>query len=322
MKKFKIKASEPTKVKIPKRDRSRDTTVGVEEMENLLSHVKQVDHSDTEMPKLQHCGIDIQGLEHSGKSTAIAGNPHLIIIKLPDSNPQLSVRRCRARVIIVNNLEEFWDAINSLLKFAKTYGTSSKWCQICIDPIITLYEWMAEEEVKKYNSRFEDETGEVFEGQEDKIAEDLSDIPGWGPYRKIGRKIKNIFNKFRGLGWGWICITHYTWKSDSMDDDPDWKPDLPRTAALPIRQIADIVLSTEIIDKEFYVHYRSDRLGSSSRVPLNGSCKLPSYDGDFEGTSWDCIARDYNRACRRLMKDEEKFRKRERQLQKSLDAID
>lgn len=267
----------------------------------------------TTVPPLENSGIILEGLGKSGKTSLVAGNPRLIILKCYDG--MIAVPRLRAKVINCQSLEVLDRKVEMLLKIADAEGPDAAYCQVAFDPISTVVRWHADRAVATFNKKkYCNEDGSIIPAFKGKLLSSANEIEGYGPWNAIADKIERMVISFGERGWGWIVPIHYQWKAESgFTGGMSWKPNIPTTTADRLSKNADIIVCTERDEETFVARYHSKATQNlGARVPLVGYTELPNYFDDStppDVSSWDYFRADYLEACAMFKKDQDRFEK-------------
>lgn len=269
------------------------------------------------LPPLDALSLDIQGGPKSGKSALLVGNPHAVILKMPDGTPTAPHRL--AKITPVNSLVEFEDKIADLLQLGRKYGQEGQWRMVGIDPTFKLTEWLQDREVMHVNlyglkgdrqRRTEEEVARAQEasndGQGSRPYDHISEIPNPAIWGKVADYFAKLIGSLQSVGFGVATCTHYKLKLQGdvkAGGRMEWLPDIQPTVASAIAKVTDILCVTRRISGKCWVEFGVDKPDAgaeylaelSSRIPMEGSIELPDYAEDAQAVSWDLFAAEYEK---------------------------
>lgn len=303
----------------------------LDDLVSIMGHHSPV--SAMSRPRLCLQGIDLQGVPKTCKSTLLAGCPQAYINKYADGEPR--ARRSKAFIDPVKSLKQLDENTAKLLAYARKYSTNGQYCMVGHDPLSTLWEMLATDEVRLWNEyqaqRYEDQKAAAAMNAKSGKAtllnkppvpvRDVSEIPEYGTYGTIARIFfAKYIRPFAELGWGWCCVTHYRAKPVFEDGKPigamTWQPSLAPTTAEIISQNADLLLKADKKPGDggkpiFFLEFQSvNAEGIGSRYPLYGTMQLSNYDNPKTPkaiTVWDELEDVFEQAVDAQLMDQAAF---------------
>jgi len=286
-------------------------------------------HDPMALPPLGKLIMDIQGQAGAFKTTLVAGDPRLYLMKTPDGNP--IIRRCLSHVELIRLYKDLMRTMDNLLEYAHKHGGNGRWCAVGLDSASMIQHWVVQEELRKYNAVARCKWAAMEGKKEDfEPALTIQDTGMPSMYGDVRQFWTRFISQFQSAGWGVRLVTHYHFKLQytkpekgrARPDKQVWQPDLFESSASEIAKMSDCLVVCRRIgaaaepDCKYYLEFTSDtRDDYGSRIPmgLEGAVEVLNYSSAPDDyVAWQALEGEHYRACKVWLDDQKRFRRARR----------